>query len=112
MKKDFITKKYILDDAGNPKEESDLIKWGKWLENSGEKRRVAYDIISKKCAVSTVFLGLDHNYSGVGLPILFETMVFGMPEDDEECERYCTREEAIIGHKKILKKYQRKYQKI
>lgn len=46
--------------------------------------------------VSTVFLGLDHGW-GEGPPVLYETMVFGGPLDGE-CERYCTRAEAVAGH--------------
>ena len=46
--------------------------------------------------VSTVFLGLDHNW-GDGPPLLFETMVFG-GEHDEEQERYATWDEAVAGH--------------
>ena len=46
--------------------------------------------------VSTVFLGLDHNYFG-GRPILFETMIFGGNRDQYQ-ERYHTWDEAKIGH--------------
>lgn len=45
--------------------------------------------------VSTVFLGLDHNFSGEGPPVLFETMVF---PDQDICVRYRTFEEAVKGH--------------
>lgn len=47
--------------------------------------------------VSTVFLGCDHNWSGEGPPVLFETMVFGGPLDEEQV-RYCTLAEARAGH--------------
>lgn len=50
--------------------------------------------------VSTVFLALDHQY-GDGVPILFETMIFGMPSDhelDDYTERYATAAEARKGH--------------
>lgn len=46
--------------------------------------------------VSTVFLGLDHNW-GDGRPLIFETMVFG-GKYDQECERYSTEAEAVAGH--------------
>ncbi len=48
--------------------------------------------------VSTVFLGLDHNYTGKGGPILFETMIFGAGRLDEEQWRYRTWDEAVAGH--------------
>lgn len=46
--------------------------------------------------MSTVFLGLDHNFSG-GEPILFETMIFGGPLDGEQ-RRYHTYDQAERGH--------------
>jgi hypothetical protein len=46
--------------------------------------------------VSTVWLGLDHNW-GPGPPLIFETMVFGGP-DDQEQERYPSRVAALAGH--------------
>jgi hypothetical protein len=51
--------------------------------------------------VSTVFLGLNHNYHG-GEPILFETMVFGGPHDDYQ-RRYRTHQEAQQGHAEALR---------
>jgi hypothetical protein len=53
--------------------------------------------------ISTVFLGLDHNF-GQGPPLLFESMVFG-GEDDGEMVRYSTWEEAETGHKLLVEKY-------
>lgn len=50
-------------------------------------------------SVSTVFLALNHNFTGKGPPVLFETMVF--PEK-EICIRYCTYEEAVKGHSKMV----------
>lgn len=49
--------------------------------------------------VSTVFIGLDHSW-GNGPPILFETMVF-RGGHGEECERYCTWQEAEEGHRRV-----------
>lgn len=46
--------------------------------------------------VSTVWLGLDHDYL-TGRPVIFETMVFGEPWNNEMA-RYSTEEEAMIGH--------------
>lgn len=50
----------------------------------------------RKCNVSTVFLGTDHGY-GRGAPILFETMIFGGPLDEEQ-DRFCTVHEARVAH--------------
>ncbi len=63
--------------------------------------KVGLDTVGDK-RVSTVFLGLDHQY-GDGPPLLFETMVF--PKDsysDLYCERYSTYDEAEAGHAKAV----------
>lgn len=91
--------RYILED-GIPVLEPDLLKWAKWFENAEENRRVAWTEIGD-IKVSTVFLGIDHNFFGGGAPILFETMIFG-GEHDEYQERYYTLEEAVIGHEKAV----------
>lgn len=59
--------------------------------------RVALDMIGG-VDISTVFLGIDHRFGGGGPPILFETMIFGGGPHDENCERYCTWDEAVAGH--------------
>lgn len=77
----------------------DLMKWASLFENAD--RRVAKDIIGG-VEVSTVFLGLNHNY-GEGEPILFETLVFGGPLDGE-MERYSTWDEAKAGHAAMVER--------
>jgi hypothetical protein len=57
---------------------------------------VGRDQIDGACRVSTVFLGLDHNF-GRGEPLLFETTIFGGPLDGEMW-RYGTYSEAERGH--------------
>lgn len=66
-------------------------------------RQVGEDRIGT-CLVSTVFLGLDHNYTGQGPPILFETCVFGLGSHSEVVRRYCTWDEAAAGHKEVFDK--------
>jgi hypothetical protein len=51
--------------------------------------------------VSTVFLGIDHNFSDDGPPLLFETMIFG-GEHDRHQTRCSTWEEAEAMHKAAL----------
>ena len=77
--KDMI--QYILDENKNPVLEPDLLKWGTWM-SAISKRRVAFDKING-AGISTVFLGLDHNFDG-GPPILWETMVFGGELDEQQ----------------------------
>lgn len=50
--------------------------------------------------VSTVWLGIDHNF-GFGAPLIFETMVFGGAYD-QECVRYHTEKEALAGHRRTM----------
>lgn len=76
----------------------DLIAWATWFETAD--RTVARTEISPEVRVSTVFLGLDHSF-GHGLPMLFETMVFG-GEHDQYQERYMTWEGAERGHQKAV----------
>jgi hypothetical protein len=89
---------YILKD-GIPVQETDIRKWGAWMEKSEGNRRVAFTKVGG-ADVSTVFLGVDHNWLG-GSPVLFETMIFG-GEHDQYQERYHTLEEAMIGHERAI----------
>lgn len=54
--------------------------------------------------VSTAWLGLDEDSSGLGPPLIFETMVFDENEDSRGGiqERYATESEAIAGHDAIV----------
>lgn len=81
-------------------ETENWLTWARWFEKAD--RRVAWTARGR-VQVSTVFLGLDHNFEGVGEPILFETMVFGSWWHDGYQRRYHTWEEAETGHKKTAK---------
>lgn len=66
-----MSDKYVLV-GREPVAEHDLFAWGEWFERA--ERRVAVTLL-RGVEVSTVFLGLDHSWSGVR-PLLFETMAF------------------------------------
>jgi hypothetical protein len=88
---------YVLE--GHTPVKVDLMTWAQWFEVSqtDDRRRVAWTEIGKaEAEVSTVFLGLDHSF-GRGQPELFETMVFGGPNDGYS-RRYGTWDEAEAGH--------------
>lgn len=88
--------RYILD-GKTPVRCDDLATWAKWLGKA--ERHVAKSGDPDKVWVSTVFLGLDHNYFGAGgQPILFETMIFG-GEHDQHQTRCSTWTEAEKMHK-------------
>jgi len=73
----------------------DLMTWAKWIETAD--RHVAEDTV-RGVRVSTVFLGID-----LREPLLFETMIFEGPLD-QEMDRYSTWEEAEVGHKAMIEK--------
>lgn len=54
--------------------------------------------------VSTVFLGIDHNFGMSTHQQLFETMVFSEHDNylSDYCERYPTVESAQLGHEEIV----------
>lgn len=81
----------------------DLMRWVELIEDSGY-RVVAYNRARDNSIVSTVWLGLDHNFSGKGPPLIFETMVFATGGVIEELEqrRTSTLEEARAVHAEIL----------
>jgi len=84
---------YILE-GHKPVMCEDINEWGKWFAKAD---RVLAQTKIGDIEISTVFLGLNHNYYKSDPPIVFETMVFGGPLDGEQ-ERYSTWEEAAIGH--------------
>ena len=90
---------YILDHNNQVVPAIDVVSWAKWFETNLNKRRVAFDRVGK-IDISTVFLGIDHNW-GDGKPLLFETMVF---DDSEDCERCSTWEEAVEQHARAVKR--------
>ena len=86
---------YILD--GRKAVPATLQQWAKWYESAD--RRVQQTRVGA-VRVSTVFLGLDHSFGG-DAPLLFETMVFGGPMD-EECHRCTTWQQAVEQHEAVL----------
>jgi hypothetical protein len=94
----------------------DVLRWARWFETA--ERHVGNDYLAEgDLRISTVFLGLDHNFGLGGPPILFETMVFGEPNlkvlfdralvvrDDLEMWRYATWDQAEAGHRNIVEIY-------
>lgn len=78
----------------------DLMEWGMKLEDL-EYKVVARDELESGVVISTVWLGLDHQW-GDGPPLIFETMVFGGPNDQDQY-RYSTEDEARAGHAEIVR---------
>ena len=72
--------------------------WMRWFETSD--RQIGDDKIGKT-RVSTVFLGIDHNFYGSSGPVLFQTLIFDGPFADEMW-RYSTYAEAERGHQEAV----------
>lgn len=105
---------YTLGDDHVPIPCPDTLKWGKWYETA--ERHVAQTTVGNLW-VSTVFLGMDHQY-GDGPPLLYETMVFGFDEKgerdyaDRECYRYSTWDDAEAGHAAVVKQLQKQLESV
>jgi hypothetical protein len=85
--------------------EQELLRRGR-SQQGDDPWRVALTTIGQ-VDISTVFLGLDHNFFG-GKPLLFETMVFG--GDNNEYQNRCsTWEEAESMHQLAVEMVRLKY---
>ncbi len=100
--------RYILgEDGKTPVPAGDLLSWAMAMEKRDKDARgpapgaswacLDFTFVSAAVQVSTVFLGLDHRFGADGPPVVFETMTFGGPFDQEQ-DRYSTWEEAEAGH--------------
>ena len=76
-----------------------LRQWAELMEANLD-RHVADDMVGD-VRVSTVWLGLNHNWSGQGPPLIFETMVFGGVHDEEQW-RYPSHHAALAGHDQVV----------
>ena len=110
----FQEKHHFILDADNNAIPATLLEWGRFRETD-PRWRVGHDAVDG-LVVSTVFLGSDHNYAGVGPPILYETMVFhsadgGDADYSKSCDgseaRYATYAEAQAGHAEVCEKIKR-----
>src|SRR3990167_7704813 len=93
---------YKMSEDGQINEIEDVLEWAEWFETANRtiaRTRAGWSV------VSTVFLGLDHNFSHKGPPVLFETLVFSGPPDGE-MERYTTLDESRMGHERMIARVQ------
>lgn len=99
-----MSKRYTLTPSGVPVLEPSLTKWAQWFETAnrkvGDDRRKVGDV---DIHVSTVFLGLDYSFGGE-TPVLWETMVFGGPLDQEQERCSGSREQAEAMHHAMVHK--------
>jgi hypothetical protein len=76
-----------------------------WMHLHGDPdyKRVALETVGD-VEVSTVWLGLNHEWDDTRPPRYFETMLFGALDDDDEvrCWRWTSEEAAVAGHERIV----------
>jgi hypothetical protein len=95
------------DRQGNP---LTLMQWVMRYEKGSDmlvdEKRVAETTLPNGRWVSTVWLGLNHQF-GAGPPLIFETMVFGSKDGmgELDCDRYGTEAEALAGHAVMVEKW-------
>lgn len=94
MNRDFGPRYYAVN--GRP------MTMTEWANTFGHYRHIGEDFLRVRghsLRVSTVWLGLDHNWNPSGPPLIFETMVFegGVIFEGLMC-RYSTLAEAQRGH--------------
>lgn len=92
---------YVLNDDNSVRGTNDTSEWAEMFQNAD--RRIVKQEKVGGLSVSTVFLGIDHSFTWhYEAPVVFETMIFGLPDDEEYQERYCTWEEAEAGHARAV----------
>jgi hypothetical protein len=98
----------LAEDGETPVSTTDVMEWAQWFES--HTRRTVDAVFVGDVWISTVFLGVDYNHLGVGPPILWETMAFGVKDDgdvnfsdERECRRYSSLEAARLGHEEIVR---------
>lgn len=78
----------------------DFTRWAA-IHSDRKQKILKQETINGKL-VSTVYLGINHNY-GEGEPLIFETMIFPEGEWLEDyCERYATKAQALEGHERAV----------
>jgi hypothetical protein len=113
---------YILNERREVEPALDLPDWAAWFETAD--RHVALTPVRKPpgkrvYTVSTVFLGIDHDFNfsewqQVHQPILFETMIWFVDQRSrgridnwlDYQRRYRTYAEAEWGHWEVVKRFQ------
>lgn len=106
------------DRQGNPLTLLEYAEKFATFEERKEYKQVAYTEVGGMAFVSTVWLGVNHRM-GPGPPLIFETMAFVIPRDDDPpglfghpnlasldefiaSRRYSTEEQALAGHAEVV----------
>ena len=81
-----------------------LMEWAAKFEDFDYK--VVASDNGKIYQVSTIWLGINHNFADDGPPLIFESMVFPLDSyEDQDCRRYATEAEALAGHDELVSEW-------
>jgi len=92
-------------------------RWGQFVQlfEDPDYRRVGATDLGQ-VQISTVWLGIDHNFTRQGPPVIFETMLFGLFAEldlaDRTQWRYRTLEEAQTGHERVVADVQKQIEQM
>ena len=76
---------YILNAYQRLLRVNDVETWARWFESAHQTgQRFIKQNRMNGILISTIFLGIDHNFYGSGPPILWETMIFGLYRADPQ----------------------------
>ena len=83
---------YFILKGRTPVKVKSVLTWSRWSANNRKKKILKQETLPNGLFVSTIFLGLDHNFIPSAPPQLFETMVFPKEGDwsEKDMERYST----------------------
>jgi hypothetical protein len=113
---------YWILDENDQMIQVDLMTWAMWIE-TGRNRVIKQETFGDY-QVSTVFLGLDHNFSHQGPPVLWETIAFIATEPKMVLGRLLTRkpkyiercagnkEQAEAMHERMVERIKKESQKM
>lgn len=89
-----------------------MCAWAVLFEDRMDYGRVRATDVGKWW-ISTVWLGMDHNWNPNGPPLIFETMIFwhgeegAEPDHDRYQARYSTEKQARRGHAQAVREYRK-----
>ena|SRR5256885_2057145 len=84
---------------GNP---LSLYEWAALFEFGLGYRYVDQTLLEDGTKISTIWLGLNHQFDPDGPLEIFESMVWDGQGEETDCERYATYEEAKHGHATLV----------
>jgi hypothetical protein len=82
-------------------------RWAKWFKSPDD--RVLFQTTIGPRRVSTIFIGLDHSFTG-NMPLLWETAMFEGKDDlPIEITRHATYDQALAAHTQTVIELQERY---